>query len=176
MANYKAGRWAVVEVIKKFKNMGKPVRQYVPEGSVWGECRYDGTYDVPDYVLINGVKYLCPDVEIYKDEEYNQIVIRVEVKSFRDFPRDLNIGKNEDLFHIKEWQIKEYLKLQKIEEIPCRIIFVLGSDNQEQEFYWATLDNLINKIQHKIIKYRGTNDDFAQNYYFWRAKDLRRDF
>lgn len=175
MANYKAGRWAVVEVIRKFKEMGKSVRQYVPEGSVWGECNYDGSWDIPDYVWIDNKKYLCPDVEIYKDKNFNEIVVRVEVKSFRDFPRDIKIGKDEDLFHIKEWQIKEYLKLQIQEEIPCRIIFVLGNESNFK-FYWATLDNLLHKIPYKSVKYMGTNDEYYQNYYFWRAKDLRTNF
>lgn len=175
MANYKAGRWAVVEVIKKFRNMGKSVRQYVPEGSFWGECNYDGSWDVTDIIKIDGKSYICPDVEIYKDENFNQIVIRVEVKSFYEFPQDSSIKENKNFFCIKERQIKDYLKLQKREEIPCRIIFVLGNQSNFT-FYWSTLNDLIGKIKYEKIMYKGTLDKISENYYFWRAKDLRTDF
>lgn len=171
--NFKAGRWAVREVISRLKSKGKAVRQFNPNyDDSWGENNYSGA----DHIYIDGKRYSCPDIEIYKDHNFQDIVIRLEVKSFENYPDNLPFHANEPYFLIKEYSIKQYLSLQKREEIPCRIMFVLGKDYDIKGFFWETLDNMVYRMNHIEEMYKGKFDDRKSLYYFWKVSDFRTDF
>lgn len=168
---YDMGTWAVKEVLKKFSGMGKNAKQYVPKDvEIWGEGFYAGW----DYIEINGKNITCPDIEIYRNSEMNEMVMRVEVKSFYDYMKDSPVKTNENILGIREALIQDYLKVEKYEEVECRIVFVIGDSNFGARcFYWETLDNLYYKIPKVEGMYQGRGDTYKRKYYFWRVSDLR---
>jgi len=169
---YNMGKWAVKEVLKKFTNMGKSVKQYVPSDvEIWGEGDYNGW----DYIYIKDKKITCPDIEMYRNQDMNELVMRVEVKSFYDYVKDSGIKTEENVLGIRELLIKDYLKVEKHEEIKCRVVFVLGDRySGAREFYWETLDNLYYQIPKASVMYQGSGDTHKRKYYFWRVSDLKK--
>lgn len=172
MANFNSGKWAVQKVINVLKSKNKVVKQYVPDGV---EISEDEIYDGPDWIYFSdGKKYSCPDVEVYRNRDFSKLLIRVEVKSFSDFPKLEN--EEDDLVCIKQYSIQQYLALQKREEIPIRIIFVIGTRTNVRYYFWETLNNMIENLPMKKIRYKGRFDEYPSLHYFWRVKDLRDDF
>lgn len=78
-----------------------------------------------------------------------ELVLLIEVKSFREEYQNINgyvsgMNKNwKTYLSIEKDKFDDYLKVQSHYEVPCKIVFVVGGeDNEERRFYWDTLDNL----------------------------------
>lgn len=173
--NYNAGKWAVKDVIKRLINNKKLfAKQYIPaDVEMWG----DGDYNGSDYIYINDVKYYCPDIEVYKHKDSSEIIIRVEVKSFQKFPTNSKIPSISNYVCIKEFFVKEYLKVQKLEEIPCRVVFVIGNKiDGVSNYYYESLTNMVENIDYIRTKHLGIGDKFESYCYFWNVNDLLGNF
>ena len=106
-------------------------------------------------IKVNGETFILPDIEVYRDLELNEIILRIEVKSFASLPKVDSPNKSLPLFPIKIRQLSGYVGLQSAEEIGIKFIIVVGKKNEN--FYWCELDELLN--------------DFGSIRHDWKKED-----
>lgn len=99
-------------------------------------------------IKINGNVYLLPDINVYESRKKVSIILRIEVKSFRQFVKKSSPNRKENLIPIKKRQLRSYYKLQMEEEVECNILVVLGDAiryPERLEFFTISLMELAEK-------------------------------
>lgn len=150
----------VLSIIKKYLKNSKIYEH--PKPNSWGEQTFDQDYEY------NGIVYKCPD--ILSIGENDSIILRVEVKGFEYLEEwnDVQIVKMEKRL------FDSYLKLQKIEEIPCSVVFSIGKyGSGNYNYYWRTLNELSSlpkkyDFDSKYISQSGREKECV----YWRVSDL----
>lgn len=118
-------------------------------------------------IRVNGKTFLLPDISVL-DDDYNNVILRIEVKSFYDLPKKGSPNPDLPLFPIKTRQLFSYAGLQAEEEVGIKIIVAVG--NGKFNFYWCGIDELMNDF----TSYRGkwNNEDAL----WFNLEDLSSDF
>lgn len=104
-------------------------------------------------IVVDGEKFILPDITVFKDGEFKEIEIRVEVKSFKKLPTKESPNKNLPLFPIKVRQLEEYTFLRAREEFDIKIIFVVGKE--KKELYWCNLDDVTGGLKFLLSDWDG---------------------
>lgn len=161
---YNKGLWAE-EIVKEklsWKVGRKVIRHtnYDLDGDESWQC-----------VVINGKEYICPDLEVYEED----LEMRVEVKSFEDFPRNIPFEAKGHVLVISKRQLDKYFLLQKEEEVPIFIVFVIADGFGGNDFYWASVTDMLTRFPIREDIYEWKYDARKEVCYFFRSKDFRND-
>jgi hypothetical protein len=115
-----------------------------------------------------------PDFKVY-DTSTDEFVLLVEVKSLTEeyknrFGLVKRLPRNEsDLYVVAEKvKIDDYVSVQSHYETECKIVFVVGSEDEEKRFYWQTLDDLRESVVAEDKPY-GSSSPLC---YIWIISDL----
>ena len=147
----------VLNYLSKKYNVKRYINDYYIDE--WGQEKYNQNY------IHNGKTYKCPDLYLLETGSGNNIVLRIEVKGFREVNKTA-FSKAETVL-IEEYKFDSYVDLMMAEEIESCVVFVIGNENSgDLYFYWETLSNLLN-IKHK------EGWEFGTNCLFWRTQDLK---
>jgi len=161
---YNKGIWAEDLVKEKLSwKVGRKVirhTNYDEDGNESWQC-----------VVVNGKKYICPDLEVYEKE----LEMRVEVKSFEDFPKNIPFEAKGKVLVISKKQLDRYFLLQKDEEIPVFVVFVVADGFGGNSFYWASVEDMITRFPARESLYEWTFDGRKEVCYFFRTIDFRQD-
>ena len=103
----------------------------------------------------------CPDIYFERDDFFEEMILRVEVKHHRRF-----FKIDEDKFVRIEAQISDdYLRLQSDEEDACRVMFLIYEDSGK--IYWQRISQM-NSSKKEVF------DDTRKIYfYYWDFRYLR---
>lgn len=165
--NYSAGRWA--ENLVKDKLMWKVGRKIIRHTN-YDE---DGN-EIWQNVVINGNKYICPDLEVEDIFWDESLEMRVEVKSFRDgFPNNIPFETKQDILIVSKTQLDKYMRLQQAEEVPIFVVFVV--DKQNPKFYWASLNDMFTSLKRREGIYTWEMTGKTEPCYFFLAKQFCAD-
>lgn len=161
----------------------------------FGEIREDIIEDfINTFSKYKGVKYISYDKDgnitwqqietrygnkrhpdfLVNNKKTKELAILIEVKSLTDEYYNLsdNIeileNESEPFLTAEKAKIDDYEYVQSHYEIPCKIVFVIGRDNEEKRFYWETLDYLTQNISYEGRPY-GKDSPVC---YMWRANSL----
>jgi hypothetical protein len=151
------------EMILNFLSDKYNVKRYLHNYYVddWNNVHFDQDIEC------NGKIYKCPDLYILETKEGKNIILRIEIKGFRELNSSTFSGT--EIVSIEKYKFDYYLNLQNSEEVESSVLFVIGNENlgfEDFTFYWETLNNLT-KIKNKtatIYKYPSL---------CWRTKDLK---
>jgi len=114
--------------------------------------------ELAQIISIQDQSYICPDLEVYHDSSRTMFLMRVEVKSLSSLYTKYKLkGK---YLTVKKYQFDSYYRLQRDEEVECRIVFVVG-DNlpMEYDIYWARLNDLENS-EFLVLDAYGDGEDY----------------
>ncbi len=120
----------------------------------------------PQMIIFNGKKYFCPDIIVYQDCWNDEIIMRIEVKR-KDSNNENNKRFNE--FYVERERFDSYYAFHCDEEMPVRIMFVVGSPDNLTDIYWQNIDTL-NKNKKLVKNYFGDNPN---DYYVWNLSKLK---
>lgn len=118
-------------------------------------------------IKVNGKTFLLPDISVL-DEDYDEVILRIEVKSFYELPKKGSPNPNLPLFPIKTRQLFSYAGLQAEEEVGIKIIIAVGYS--EFSFHWCTIDELMNDFDSLKSKWNG------EDTMWFNLEDLNSDF
>lgn len=158
---YKKGFWAERLVKEKLSwKIGRKIirhTNYDSDGNESWQC-----------VIVNGKSFICPDLEVYEKE----LEMRVEVKSFEDFPTKLPFEAKGKVLVISKKQLDKYFLLQKEEEVPIFVVFVISNPFGENYFYWASVEDMLTRFPVREGLYEWSFDKKKEPCYFFRAIDF----
>lgn len=148
--------------------------EYFHERYVYLDSDGNETYQL---IYFDGYKngFICPDVTMYNDSWNREILMRIEVK------RKESNGENSyfyDEFYVETEHFDNYMSVHRIEEIPVRILFVLGETNETKSIWWESIDAL--DITKKLVRRpfeKSTNGYGKPNladYYYWNTNILKK--
>ncbi len=126
-------------------------------------------------VVVNGKEFISPDLEIYEMMDDDNIKMRIEVKSFTDFPSNVPFKTKSNILIVSQKQFKKYLKLQNEEEVPIFIVFAVEDGFGSYYFFWASLNDMTNNFLRKEGLYTWSFDKKTEACYFFRAQDFYTD-
>jgi hypothetical protein len=152
-----------------FRDSGRSVRFHRNLNSEGGE--------EPQHIILNGKYFICPDLEIYENynPKFQQITMRVEVKSMFDFDNEnLPFKAKSDVLIISKTQFDKYILLQQEEEIPIYIVFAIGKGIAMYKYYWGSLENMAYNFPKKQGDYTWRKEKRTETCYFFRAIDFNR--
>ena len=115
----------------------------------------------------------CPDIEVYSSENSNEILLRIEVKSYDKLFEDW-VGRipktrtDEKYLTMKVLQFNDYYRLMTEEEIEIKIVFRVISD---KKWYWKNLWDLSQRLEIKGDAYLNGNQ-----CYLWNVDMMNTDF
>lgn len=118
-------------------------------------------------IKVNGRTFLLPDISAL-DSDCEEVILRIEVKSFYGLPKKGSPNPVLPLFPIKTRQLLSYAGLQSEEEIGVKIIVAIESG--EFSFYWCSIDELINDFSSFEFKWNG------EDSLWFNIEDLHSDF
>lgn len=115
----------------------------------------------------------CPDIEVYSSKNCDDILFRMEVKSYQKLFEDWygRIGKttpSKKYLTMKVFQFDDYYSLMTEEEIDIKIVFRVISD---KKWYWNTLWELSQNLN--IV---GDAYNKGDKHYLWDVEMMRTDF
>jgi hypothetical protein len=146
---------------------------YFHERYVWLNSSGNETYQL---IYYSGHKdgLICPDITMYNDCWNNEVLMRIEIKRKGwDNPSSFY---NE--FYVEVEHFKNYLDVHFIEEIPVRIVFILGDVDETKNVYWESIEILdgIKKLAESPFREYAGSDGRANlsNYYYWNISDLKK--
>jgi hypothetical protein len=115
-----------------------------------------------------------PDFNVYSSES-NEFVLLVEVKSLAKeyknkfgYIEDLEKNDKDSFLVAEKVKIDDYVLVQSHYETECKVVFVIGGDDEEKRFYWDTLDNLRNNYI-AVGRPYGKNSPLC---YLWSISDV----
>jgi len=117
-----------------------------------------------------------PDFKVY-DLFTDKFVLLIEVKSLSaeysneyGFIKNVSRDNNQLYVSAEKSKIEDYFIIQSHYEVECRVVFVVGKDDEEKRFYWQSLDLLGKCIiaEDKIYGKRGGV------CYVWKIEDLNK--
>lgn len=159
------------------------IRENIIEEFINNSSKYKGTkyisYDKDGNVTWQQIdtrygKKRHPDF-LVDNRKTKEVAILIEVKSLAEeyYNTSDNISifekEGEPFLTAEKSKIDDYIYVQSHYEVPCKIVFVVGRDNEQKRFYWETLDYLINNVDYEGKPY----GDGSPVCYIWRENSLR---
>jgi hypothetical protein len=117
--------------------------------------------EVAQTILTRNKKVRCPDIFASHKDSWDEISLRVEVKS-----HDTMSIKDHVFVDCEKFQ--DYYNLQSSEEVESRIYFIIMDDGRE---YWQTLDILNRHKKYHEHKMKNGN---VLDVFIWNVKTLNR--
>lgn len=94
-------------------------------------------------IKVNGKTFLLPDISVF-DDNFEEIILRIEVKSFVQLPKRGSPNPSLPLFPIKIRQLFSYAGLQSEEEVGIKIVITVGQ--HDTSYYWCSIDEMMNNL------------------------------
>lgn len=149
----------IVDILRLKGYHAKLLEMYDSEGN-----------EVAQTYTVNGYYKSHPDIDVYESNDGKEVILRVEVKGFENFPKINSVN----LLGVESRKLEHYLELLYLSEVETRIVFVVGKNGKpdEYEYYWERLDKLVSM---KSFKSKYTFDGlYWTDFIFWNPKDLNK--